>query len=90
MILVFTYFSAELPPGTQRRKASAFMGQISAKWNSMSKEEQEAATLDGCEDLKEHREMKAPAVRTVPIHVFHDVRKTLELLEKEVCSSSRE
>jgi len=90
MILVFTYFSAELPPGTQRRKASAFMGQISAKWNSMSKEEQEAATLDGYEDLKEHREMKALAVRTVPIHVFHDVRKTLELLEKEVCSSSRE
>jgi hypothetical protein len=60
LILVFTSFSAELPLGMQRWKASAFMGQISAKWNSMSKEEQEAATLDGYEDLKGHCENEGP------------------------------
>jgi hypothetical protein len=38
--------------------------------------------------LKDIVKMKALAIHTVPIHVFHDVHKTLELLEKEVCSLS--
>jgi len=78
------------PSGEPRQKASALTGQISAQWRSMSKEEQEAITRDGCEDLKDHREMKAVSTRTVPIHVFHDARRTLELLEKEVSHSHGE
>jgi hypothetical protein len=51
----------------------------------MSIDEQKAATQDGKKDLESHREMKALATRTVPIQAFHDARRTIEGLEKEVC-----
>jgi hypothetical protein len=51
----------------------------------MSTEEQAAATEDGKEELNGVREMKTLAARTVPVATFHDLRCTIEGIEKEVC-----
>jgi hypothetical protein len=53
----------------------------------MMKEEQEIATDDLVDELKDHREMKSLSCRNVPLQAFHDARATMNSLEKEVKSS---
>jgi hypothetical protein len=50
----------------------------------MSKDEQEKETADAIKDLEDHRESKQLALHNVPLNAFQDVRKSLELLDREV------
>lgn len=50
----------------------------------MTETEKEEAVSESMPALVDLREMKALSVRTVPVHAFHDIRKTMEGLTKEV------
>jgi hypothetical protein len=87
---LFTRRISELPEGVPRRKASAYAGEISAVWQEMTKEEQENATADALEELKEHRENKAVAHHNNARSAFQDTRATLNTIECEVSQSIHE
>lgn len=74
----------ELPSGVPLLKATDVNTEISAKWKSMSLDEQITATEDTVAALKERREAKAFAPHQVPIHAFHDMRANVESIEKEL------
>lgn len=76
-----------LQEGTTKKKSNELAAQISAEWKAMSKEQKEAATMEGKDELEEHRALKSTVKHNVPIHAYHDARKTLECIEKEVRSS---
>lgn len=50
----------------------------------MTETEKEQAVSESMPALIDLREMKALSVRTVPVQAFHDIRKTMEGVSKEV------
>jgi len=60
------------------------MTEISAQWNAMSAEEQNEATNDALQELKDHKEMRALALQNVPINAFHDARGNIQAVKTEV------
>jgi hypothetical protein len=82
-----THYVSELPPGIPRRKASAYVGDISAKWNAMTQEEQEDVTADALEELKDHRDKKTTGRHNNFRSAFQDARATLCSVECDVCHS---
>ena len=50
----------------------------------MSPEEQNAAMEVTMQNLKETREMKKLAAHNVPLNAFHDARKSLDTIDREV------
>ncbi|KAG2126017.1 hypothetical protein DEU56DRAFT_743179 [Suillus clintonianus] len=74
----------ERPPGSPFLKASHCVKGLAARWNGMSKDEQEKETADAMKDLEDHRESKQLALHNVPLNAFQDVRKSLELLDREI------
>jgi hypothetical protein len=76
--------TAELPVGDPRLKASAYVSEISATWNELSKEEKAAVSADAMEELQDHRENKITAQHNMPLNAFQDTRATLNTLQKDV------
>ncbi|KAI0684180.1 hypothetical protein BC835DRAFT_1293734 [Cytidiella melzeri] len=70
-----------LPAGAPRPKLDVLVAGLRDKWNSLSKEEQAAATEDDLARITELREMKKTAAHSVPLNAFHDARATLSSLE---------
>lgn len=60
------------------------MGEISAKWRSLSESEKASHTEEALAVLRDTREMRELASHNVPINAFHDVRATLDTLDEEV------
>lgn len=74
-----------LEDGLPRPKSSALSSELSKIWNAMTPEEQVEATDAGVLALQSQRKEQANyTVRTVPIQAFHDAKKTLETIEREV------
>ncbi|KAF7973085.1 hypothetical protein HWV62_16286 [Athelia sp. TMB] len=74
----------DLPDGAPRHKSSELAKELSAQWHALSSEDKKAATSNGLKEIEEQRETKAFATRTIPVHAFHDARRTLETLEREI------
>ncbi|KAG1737241.1 hypothetical protein EDB19DRAFT_1829670 [Suillus lakei] len=60
------------------------MAELSTQWKGMTMEEQELAMDDLMLKISEQCEVKELAVHNVPLHTFHDSRKTLESMDCEL------
>ena len=67
---------------------TAVAGEISARWKSLSKEDQIAITTGSMQEIEEEREVRDLAQHNVPLKAFHDARSTVQAVEKEVHSVS--
>ncbi|KAG2366994.1 hypothetical protein BDR07DRAFT_1258103, partial [Suillus spraguei] len=70
--------------GETKQKVGAFMAELSAQWKGMTMEEQELATDGLMLKIGEQHKVKELAVHNVPLHAFHDSRKTLESMDHEL------
>ncbi|KAG1743995.1 uncharacterized protein EDB91DRAFT_1050810, partial [Suillus paluster] len=70
--------------GESKQKVGAFMAELSTQWKGMTMEEQELAMDDLMLKIGEQHEVKELAVHNVPLHTFHDSRKTLESMDCEL------
>jgi predicted Fe-S protein YdhL (DUF1289 family) len=64
-----------------RRKASAYVSEISAVWKAMSNEEKENVLAGLMEESKDHCENKGSARHSIPIAAFQDTHATLNTME---------
>ncbi|KAI0699995.1 hypothetical protein BC835DRAFT_1266983 [Cytidiella melzeri] len=76
-----------LPAGAPRPKLDVLVAGLRDKWNSLSKEEQAAATEDDLARITELREMKKTAAHSVPLNAFHDARATLSSVQNQASKS---
>ena len=60
------------------------MTEISAQWNAMSGKEQNEATNDALQELKDHKEMRALTLQNVPINAFYDACGNIQAVKTEV------
>src|SRR5262245_39175789 len=81
-------FIPELPPNAPRRKASAYISDISTTWNAMTKEQQQNATSDALVELQEHRENKITGHHNNPRSAFQDARTSLDVIQQDVSIST--
>ncbi|KAG6809416.1 hypothetical protein H0H92_000327 [Tricholoma furcatifolium] len=73
-----------LPAGAPKKKANDYMSEISAEWKLLSPEERLARTQEKVAELRDTREMRELAPQNVPIASFHDIRATLDGVDKEL------
>lgn len=81
--------SSALPGGEPKYKIgdTAIMTQILERWNSMNEAERAAATEDKLKEMVIDREMKETSQKATPLALLTDIRRTLAVIEKEVCLS---
>ena len=65
---------------------TAVVGEISARWKSLSKEDRIAITTGSMQEIEEECEVRDLAQHKVPLKAFHDARSTVQAVEKEVRS----
>ncbi|KAG6901167.1 hypothetical protein C0995_016183 [Termitomyces sp. Mi166 len=78
------WINAELPPGIPKKKVNDFIGEIAAKWKSLSDEEKAQLTEEKVTTLCNTHKMHDLASHNVPISMFHDTCTILNNLNKEV------
>ncbi|KAF9789649.1 hypothetical protein BJ322DRAFT_991516, partial [Thelephora terrestris] len=74
--------SSEENPGVVN--LTAVTKEISARWQSLSKEDRIRVTAGCVEEIKEEREAKSLGTHNVPLRAFYDARGTLQSVEKEL------
>jgi len=76
-----SYFLEENPDGVNLTAATK---EISARWKALSEEDCIAITTGSMQEIEEERENKVLALHNVPLQAFHDSRRTVQTVEKEV------
>ena len=74
--------SIEANPGGVNLTAVA--KEISARWQSLSKEDRINVTTGCMEEIEEEREAKKLGSHNVPLKAFYDARSTMQAVEKDV------
>ncbi|KAG6885321.1 hypothetical protein C0995_009408 [Termitomyces sp. Mi166 len=77
-------WNAFLPPSVLKKKVNNFIGEIAAKWKSLSDEEKAQLTEEKVTTLHNTREMRDLAFHNVPISAFHNIHATFNNLNEEV------
>ena len=77
---------AEEGSEAHRHKVSrqGLMKEISAKWKTMSEEEQHTVTAERVEELRARNKNRLEAIHNVPLAGFQDARITVEKITEEV------
>ena len=58
--------------------------EISNKWKALSPAQREEATAKSIQRIEEQREGRKFASHSIPLNAFHDVRSTIQSIEKQV------
>jgi len=58
--------------------------EISAHWKALSEEDRIAITAGSMQEIEEEHETKVLTLHNVPLQAFHDARRTVQTVEKEV------
>ncbi|EKM48410.1 uncharacterized protein PHACADRAFT_202850 [Phanerochaete carnosa HHB-10118-sp] len=74
----------ETPEGGSRRKPTELAAMLKAEWDQKTPDEKNECTREAREELKEQRETKKAGGHNVPLSVFHDVRATIAMIEREL------